>query len=139
MSLEEEVGTLLRQKGLTLGVVESASGGLISHRITNVAGSSEYYKGAVTAYSNEVKIKVVGVKETTINQYGAVSSEGQTHNTDHFTLLIDKGSSTITPNNWCGKLYPIPLEGGFYLQLFFKILFPEYSTEISTRNCLFER
>jgi len=75
MSLEQEVGALLRQKGLTLGVVESASGGLISHCITNVPGSSDYYKGSVTAYSNEVKIKVVGVKEDTINQYGAVSSQ----------------------------------------------------------------
>ena len=75
MSLEQEVGALLRQKGLTLGLVESASGGLISHLITNVPGSSDYYKGSVTAYSNEVKIKVVGVKEGTINQYGAVSSQ----------------------------------------------------------------
>ena len=75
MSLEQDIGNLLRQKGLTLGVVESASGGLISHRITNVPGSSDYYKGSVTAYSNEVKIKVVGVREDTINQYGAVSSQ----------------------------------------------------------------
>jgi len=75
MSLEEEAGNLLRQKGLTLGVVESASGGLISHRITNVPGSSDYYKGSVTAYSNEVKIRVVGVREATINRYGAVSAE----------------------------------------------------------------
>ena len=70
--LEEEVGRLLRQKGLTLGVVESATGGLISHRITNVSGCSDYYKGSVTAYSNEVKIKVIGVKRDTIIQYGAV-------------------------------------------------------------------
>lgn len=75
MSLEQEVGNLLRQKGLTLGLVESASGGLISHRITNVSGSSDYYKGSVTAYSNEVKSKVVGVSEDTINQYGAVSPQ----------------------------------------------------------------
>jgi len=75
MSLEQEVGNLLRQKGLTLGLVESATGGLISHRITNIPGSSDYYKGSVTAYSNEVKIKVVGVREDTINQYGAVSSQ----------------------------------------------------------------
>ena len=74
-SLEQEIGSLLRQKGLTLGVVESATGGLISHRITNVAGSSDYYKGSVTAYSNEAKVKVVGVKEDTINQYGAVSRQ----------------------------------------------------------------
>jgi len=74
-SLEQEVGSLLRQRGLTLGIVESATGGLISHRITNVPGSSDYYKGSVTAYSNEVKIKLIGVKEATINQYGAVSPQ----------------------------------------------------------------
>ena len=71
--LEQEVGDLLRHKELTLGIVESATGGLISHLITNMPGSSDYYKGSVTAYSNEVKIKVVRVKEDTIKQYGAVS------------------------------------------------------------------
>ncbi len=74
-SLEQEVGSLLRQKGLTLGVVESATGGLISHLITNVPGSSDYYKGSITAYSNESKIKVVGAKTDTINRYGAVSHQ----------------------------------------------------------------
>ncbi len=73
--LEQDIGNLLRQKGLTLGVVESATGGLISHRITNVPGSSDYYKGSVTAYSNETKIKVVGVKKETIRRYGAVSPQ----------------------------------------------------------------
>ena len=75
MSLEQEIGDLLRQKGLTLGVVESATGGLVSHRITNVPGSSDYYKGSVTAYSNEVKSGVVGVSEDTLIQYGAVSPQ----------------------------------------------------------------
>ena len=74
-NLEEEVGKLLRQKGLTLGVVESASGGLISNRITNVPGSSDYYRGSITSYSNEVKTKIVGVNEDTLNQYGAVSPQ----------------------------------------------------------------
>ena len=74
-NLEQELGNLLRQKGLTLGIVESATGGLISHLITNVPGSSDYYKGSVTAYSNEAKIKVVGVKEASINKYGAVSAQ----------------------------------------------------------------
>ncbi len=73
--LEQEVGNLLRQKGLTLGVVESATGGLISHLITNIPGSSDYYKGSVTTYSNEAKIRIVGVKADTINQYGAVSPQ----------------------------------------------------------------
>lgn len=75
MSLEQEIGDLLRQKGLTLGAVESATGGLISHLLTNVPGSSNYYQGSVTAYSNEVKINVVGVKAATIDKYGAVSPQ----------------------------------------------------------------
>jgi len=75
VSLEQEIGDLLRQKGLTLGVVESATGGLISHLITNVPGSSDYYKGSVTAYSNETKIRVIGVSRDTIEQYGAVSHQ----------------------------------------------------------------
>ena len=71
----QELGNLLREKGLTLGMVESATGGLISHLITNVSGSSDYYKGSVTAYSTEVKSEVVGVKKDTINEYGAVSCQ----------------------------------------------------------------
>ena len=74
-TLEQEIGDLLRQKGLTLGVVESATGGLLSHRVTNAPGSSDYYKGSVTAYSNEAKINVIGVKEETINKYGSVSPQ----------------------------------------------------------------
>jgi nicotinamide-nucleotide amidase len=73
--IEQEIGTLLRQKGLTLGTVESATGGLISHLITNVPGSSDYFKGAVVSYANETKMKVIGVKEATLKRYGAVSAQ----------------------------------------------------------------
>ena len=73
--IEQEVGDLLRQKGLSLGVVESATGGFISHLITNVPGSSDYYKGSITAYSNQVKVGLVGVAEESIKKYGAVSSQ----------------------------------------------------------------
>ena len=73
--LEYEIGDLLRQKGLTLGLVESATGGLISHLITGVSGSSDYFKGSVTSYSNEVKISVIGVKAATLKKYGAVSKQ----------------------------------------------------------------
>ena len=72
--IEQEIGDLLREKKMTLGLVESATGGLISHRITNVPGSSDYYKGSVTAYSNEAKARIVGVSEATIDQHGAVSA-----------------------------------------------------------------
>jgi PncC family amidohydrolase len=56
-------------------VVESATGGLISHLITNVPGSSDYYKGSVTAYSNEIKTRVIGVKAATLKKYGSVSPQ----------------------------------------------------------------
>ena len=74
-SFEQEIGDLLRRKKLTLGVVESATGGLLSHLITNVPGSSDYYLGSVTAYSNDIKTKLVGVKAETLSKYGAVSAQ----------------------------------------------------------------
>ena len=73
--LTKEIGDILRQKGLSLGTVESATGGLISHLITGVSGSSDYYKGSVISYSNDIKINVVGVKKSTLEKYGAVSQE----------------------------------------------------------------
>lgn len=75
LKLEQEILDLFRKKGLTLGVTESATGGLISHIITNVPGSSEFYKGSITAYSNQTKTSVLGVKTETLQQYGAVSSQ----------------------------------------------------------------
>ena len=70
-----EIGELLRRKKLTLGTVESATGGLISSLITDVSGSSDYYLGSIISYSNEAKIKIVGVKAATLKKYGAVSSQ----------------------------------------------------------------
>jgi PncC family amidohydrolase len=60
---------------LTIGTVESATGGRIADRITNVPGSSDYFKGSVVAYSNEVKVALLGVKKATIENYGAVSEQ----------------------------------------------------------------
>jgi nicotinamide-nucleotide amidase len=73
--IELEIGELLRRKGLTLGAVESATGGLISHLVTSVPGSSDYFKGSVVSYSNEVKSGVIGVKTATLKQHGAVSAQ----------------------------------------------------------------
>ncbi len=73
--VEQEIGALLRQRGLTLATAESASGGLISHLITNVPGSSDYLKGSVVAYANEVKEKVLGVRGETLEIHGAVSQQ----------------------------------------------------------------
>ena len=73
--VEREVGELLKKKGLILGAVESATGGLISHLITNVPGSSDYFKGSVVSYANEAKIQVIGVKPATLKNYGSVSPQ----------------------------------------------------------------
>jgi PncC family amidohydrolase len=73
--LVQAVGDLLRERGLSLGVVESATGGLISQLITSVPGSSHYYRGSITSYSNQVKLSLVGVIPETLNRYGAVSAQ----------------------------------------------------------------
>lgn len=74
-SLEEKAGLLLKEKGLKLSTAESCTGGLVGHRLTNIAGSSEYYTGGIIAYSNEIKRKLLGVTEQVLFQFGAVSQE----------------------------------------------------------------
>lgn len=74
-TLEGVVGQLLGSKRKTLGVAESCTGGLIGHKITNIAGSSIYFKGSIVAYSNQAKIKILGVAEKVLSKYGAVSSQ----------------------------------------------------------------
>ena len=63
----------MRSKGMRLAVAESCTGGLIGHRLTNVPGSSTYYMGSITAYSYEAKVRLLGVKWPTLEEYGAVS------------------------------------------------------------------
>lgn len=75
MLLEAEIGTLLKAKGYKLAMAESCTGGLMGHRITNIAGSSEYYLGSVTAYAYEAKEKLLNVKHETLTVFGAVSRE----------------------------------------------------------------
>ena len=62
-------------KSLTIATSESATGGKIAAKLTSVPGSSAYFKGALVAYSNEIKINVLSVKRATIEKYGAVSQE----------------------------------------------------------------
>jgi nicotinamide-nucleotide amidase len=74
-SLEQVVGDLLKRSGYTLATAESCTGGLLSGRITEIPGSSEYFlEGAVT-YSNEAKTKLLGVPQKLIEDHGAVSEE----------------------------------------------------------------
>ena len=73
--LEGLVGRLLTSSGRTLVTAESCTGGYIAHKITSVAGSSVYYKGSVVAYSNELKMRLLGVSMEDLNMHGAVSKE----------------------------------------------------------------
>ncbi|MDP2920579.1 MAG: CinA family protein [Dehalococcoidia bacterium] len=70
-----EIIEILCSRGLTLGTVESATGGLMAHLLTNVPGSSAALLGSVVSYSNGIKINVVGVQPATLQRYGAVSPQ----------------------------------------------------------------
>jgi nicotinamide-nucleotide amidase len=74
--MEQVVGDLLRERKLTLATAESCTGGLISHRITNIPGSSDYFRGGVAAYANDVKSVLLGVDDATLAEQGAVSEAG---------------------------------------------------------------
>jgi nicotinamide-nucleotide amidase len=73
--LEVVVGNMLREKKLTLSVAESCTGGYVSHLITSVPGSSDYFQGSVIPYSYEIKMQQLGVKGETLQQHGAVSEQ----------------------------------------------------------------
>ena len=74
-TLEGKVGKLFREKGWTLAVAESCTGGLIGHRLTQVSGSSNYFLEGLITYSNESKISRLNVKPSLVQDYGAVSKE----------------------------------------------------------------
>jgi nicotinamide-nucleotide amidase len=73
-TLEENIGDLLRRKGLTVAVAESCTGGLISQRLTSISGSSDYFDRGLVTYSNHAKQELLGVPAEIIEQQGAVSA-----------------------------------------------------------------
>lgn len=75
ISLENVVADLLKEKKMTIAVAESCTGGILASRFVNVPGVSEYFIEGIVTYSNQSKIKRLGVKEETLNKYGAVSKE----------------------------------------------------------------
>ena len=75
MKIEKITGKLLTEKKLTVSTAESCTGGLLSSRLTDVSGSSSYIKLNFVTYSNEAKIKMLGVPVEILNSYGAVSEQ----------------------------------------------------------------
>ncbi|MEI6512830.1 MAG: nicotinamide-nucleotide amidohydrolase family protein, partial [bacterium] len=92
MKLEDVVVSLLREHRQTLSVGESCSGGLLSHRITNIPGASNVFLGGVVAYSNELKMRELGVPESVLIEHGAVCPEVAT--------LMAQGVAKLTGSNW---------------------------------------
>lgn len=74
-SLEAMVGDLISRQGKTLALAESCTAGLLAKMITDIPGSSRYFWGAVASYSNDAKMKLLGVRDATLREFGAVSSE----------------------------------------------------------------
>ena len=118
---EAEIARLIREyqaetgKLITIGTVESATGGRIADRITNVPGSSDYFKGSLVAYSNEVKIALLEVKKVTIENHGAVSEQTALEMAQGGRKLLDvdlcisdtgiAGPSGATPEKPVGLFY----------------------------------
>jgi PncC family amidohydrolase len=72
---EMRISQLLFEKGLKLATAESCTGGMVADRITNVPGSSAYFRGGIVAYAYEAKVGLLNVSWTTLRSYGAVSRE----------------------------------------------------------------
>jgi PncC family amidohydrolase len=73
-TMEVVVGRLLLERGLSVSMAESCTGGLVGHRLTNIAGSSRYVERGVVVYSNEAKEQMLGVPEAMLREHGAVSA-----------------------------------------------------------------
>ena len=71
----KNVSDHLKRKNLTIATAESCTGGLLAHLLTNISGSSEYFDRGVITYSNKSKMELLGVRQKTITEYGAVSKQ----------------------------------------------------------------
>ncbi len=70
-----ELNKLFREKGITLGSVESFTGGKFASEITSVSGASQFFKGALVTYANEEKVRILAIPQSEIDTYGVVSRE----------------------------------------------------------------
>jgi nicotinamide-nucleotide amidase len=103
-TMESVVGRQLRSKGMTLSTAESCTGGNIAQLITSIAGSSDYFKGSVVAYSNEIKEQFLGVPHQVLVNHGAVSEET--------VLAMAKGIRTLFATDFAIAVSGIAGPGG---------------------------
>ena len=104
ISLQEAVGKLLKEKGETVTTAESCTGGYIAHLISSIAGSSAYFNGGIVSYANDVKQSLLGVQESTLTKYGAVS--------DETVIEMAKGALRSIPSDYSVAVSGIMGPGG---------------------------
>ena len=104
ISLQEAVGKLLKEKGETVTTAESCTGGYIAHLMSSIAGSSAYFNGGIVSYANDVKQSLLGVQETTLTKYGAVS--------DETVIEMAKGALQSIPSDYSVAVSGIMGPGG---------------------------
>lgn len=90
------LGSLLKERELTVGFAESCTGGNLAHRITQIPGSSAYFLGSVVSYSNDVKANVLGVSRGSLSQYGAVSQQVVTEMAEGVSRLMRSDCAIAT-------------------------------------------
>jgi PncC family amidohydrolase len=73
--IEVLIGHALTRQGFTIAIAESATGGMVASRLTDISGSSSYFIGGIVAYSNFIKASILSVPEETLERYGAVSEQ----------------------------------------------------------------
>ncbi len=93
---EELAGRLLTEKGKTISAAESCTGGNIAHVLTSVSGSSQYFKGSVVAYANEVKVNILEVNSSDIEKQGAVSQSVVEQMAQNVRKLLDTDYAVAT-------------------------------------------
>ncbi len=103
----KKVHELFRNKGLTLSLAESCTGGLISHYITNLPGASDFFISGIVAYSAEIKKIILGVSPETLNKYGVVSAETAREMAEKVRMLSRADCAVSTT----GNLGPDVIEG----------------------------
>jgi PncC family amidohydrolase len=102
-----EVHRIFTERGLTLSIAESCTGGLISHYITSLPGASAFYRTGIVAYSGEMKIKILNISEDTVKGSGVISDETAREMAEKIRLMTKTDYSLSTT----GNLGPDVLEG----------------------------
>lgn len=99
LAVVSQVHSIFKDKGLTLSVAESCTGGLISHYITSIPGASIFFKTCIVAYSEEVKKSMLGISSDTIERFGVVSDETGREMAEKVRLLSKADYAISTTGN----------------------------------------